>query len=39
MLKKVKELIGKNKYLRAFEICRTNKLDLNLIFDIDAKKF
>lgn len=39
MLKKVKELVDKEKYRSAFEICRTHKLDLNLIFDIKPKAF
>ncbi|KRX06033.1 WD40-repeat-containing domain [Pseudocohnilembus persalinus] len=39
LLKKVKELIYEFKYKRAFEICRTHKLDINLIFDCHPQQF
>ncbi|EGR32772.1 inhibitor of kappa light polypeptide gene enhancer in b- kinase complex-associated protein, putative [Ichthyophthirius multifiliis] len=38
-LRKVKELICLDKYYEAFELCKSNKLDLNLIFDINQNKF
>lgn len=38
-LRKVKRLIDADEYNTAFELCRTNKLDLNLIFDLNPKKF
>lgn len=31
--------MGSNEHRKAFEICRTNKLDLNLIFDLDPEGF
>lgn len=36
VLRRVKELIDKKKYKLAFDMCKVNKLDLNLIFDINA---
>ncbi|KAL4476509.1 hypothetical protein ABPG74_010242 [Tetrahymena malaccensis] len=38
-LRKVKKLIDQDQYNTAFELCRTNKLDINVIFDINPKKF
>jgi len=36
-LNKTKKLIDACNYNEAFELCRTNKLDLNLIFDLNPQ--
>lgn len=32
-------IIKENNYKKAFSLCRTNKLDLNLIYDLEPNKF
>lgn len=39
MLRKVHQLYYNKKYRDAFQICKTNKLDLNLIFDLNPVNF
>lgn len=38
-LHRVKECIGHCDYFRAFELARTHKLDLNLMFDVNPQQF
>lgn len=31
--------MDKKQFKKAFEICKTNKLDMNLLFDMNPQKF
>lgn len=38
-LRRVRQLMDEKLYRKAFELCRSNKLDLNLVFDLNPERF